>query len=529
MRRLAVLAVLATLALLLAAPGRALASEPCETDEAYVLDAVARAAAAPRGGDDFELESTRTLVRRARLTNPSLLLDVVAVDLAQAVGDTEESTRLLAEMARSAGELLSPWDRLDLARSAEARADRKGAIFQYGHVLTALQRRGAPVPGWVGERIRRLDAENEAWSVPVPRYAPPTATARQAFAEGKRLLALKRDTESLDWYRRALRLSPGYVEAALAIASIESRGGHLPEAIAAYRTALSADPQSFEAVLSVANLLWAEPDRQAKEESLALLDRAIALRPDILRLRREAAERWAVWGDAARAMERLEAFRREASEADRIATDAFRQGLALRLSNPDRRGTEPVIPDFSSPALRRFQVAEYLALKKDDEASLASALEELLEAQRLDPTFAPALDLEATVRKKRGELGAAEKALRRAIEVDPTRASFYERLAELLAQQPARRPEAHDLWVRAERAGSREALFQLAHEAAGRSAKTEADALYRRYLDESPDGPHADEARLRLAETVARRRLVLRLGLGAALLALAAAAAKVAA
>lgn len=488
------------------------AEEPCDAGERELLQSVHLLAAAPRPSDERQLRGIRDGVRRLRLTEPSLLLDVTAADLALVASDEEEATRIFTELARNSGELLSPWDRFDLARAAEARGDRRGAIFQYGHVLTSLQRRGETTPAWIGDRIRRLDVEDEARTVLVARFPAPSAAARQAFAEGRKLMSLGRESEAAECLRRALRLSPGYVEAALAIGSIEARAGKTPEAIAAYRTALAADPARFEAILSLANLLWVEPDRQAKEESLALLDRAISLRPEANRLRKEASERWASWGDAARALERLDAYRRESSEEERRATEAARQRLAQRVSHPESGGGVSSAPDLTSPALPSYKLAEVYALRRGDAASLDAALDLLAEAQRLDRGFAPAFELEATIRHRRGESGREEEALRRAITADPTRATLHERLAALLSREPGRKAEALAVWERAERAGSLEALFQIARgfEAAGE--KSRAEVFYRRSLKESPDGPHADESRLWLASRAENRKRISRAG-----------------
>ncbi|MGZ5430765.1 MAG: tetratricopeptide repeat protein, partial [Thermoanaerobaculia bacterium] len=239
-----------------------------------------------------DLAEARDFVRRARLASPSLALALRGADLAAAAGDTDDEAHLLEMAAKEAPELLSPAERLVLARQAEARGDRRGAILQYGHVLTALQRRARSGADWIGENIRRLDAEDEARKLPArPGFAPPSADARRAFADGKTALRRGANEPAREAFRTALRLSPGYSEAALALGSVEERNGRTAEAAAAYRTALAAEPDGFEALLALSNLLWNEPDRPAKEESLALLDRAVALRPDLARLQREAANR----------------------------------------------------------------------------------------------------------------------------------------------------------------------------------------------------------------------------------------------
>jgi hypothetical protein len=123
------------------------------------------------------------------------------------------------------------------------------------------------------------------------------------------------------------------------------------------------------------------------------------------------------------------------------------------------------------------------------------ALRELDEAVRLDPAFVPAWELLATVRGQRGETAGAEAALRKALELDPSRASVWERLAQLLEGQDGRAPEAKAAWAKAEEAGSREALYALGRLASREGHEMEAVSIWRRYMAESPDGLHLDEAR----------------------------------
>jgi tetratricopeptide (TPR) repeat protein len=489
----------------------------CEDDAEHLAEAAARImAASPRDADAAGI--ARDLLRRARLSSlwPPLLLTLRAADLAAAAGDSDDEARLLQAAAREAPDLLSAPDRLVLARQAEARGDRRDAMLQYGHVLTAMERRGRTASSWVGERIRRLDAEEEARDMLVrPGFAPPSAEARAVFAEGKTFLGRGASAGARDAFRRALRISPGYVEAALGLGSLEEREGRDVEAAAAYRTALAADPDRFDAVLALANLLWNEPDRPAKEESLALLDRAIALKPDLPRLLREAADRWAAWGDPARALERLDAWRASATPAGRQAADALREKLVSSLARPAERGTVAGARVETSAAAAPYRLAQ-VYLRRADAAAPEQALHELGEAVRLDPAFVPAWELLASIRGQRGDTAGAEAALRRALDVDPSRASGWERLAILLEKQDGRSADAKAAWDKAEQAGSREALYALGRLASSRGTEMQAVSWWRRYVAEAPDGLHVDEARAAV-ERMDRRFQTLRgagIGLG---------------
>ncbi len=467
-----------------------------------------------------DLAEARDFVRRARLASPSLALALRGADLAALAGDPDDEARLLEIAAKEAPELLSPAERLALARQAEARGDRRGAILQYGHVLAALQRRGRTGADWIGEIIRRLDAEDEARKLPArPGFSPPSPDARRAFADGKTALRRGASESAREAFRRALRLSPGYSEAALALGSVEERNGRSAEAAAAYRTALAAEPDGFEALVALSNLLWNEPDRPAKEESLALLDRAVALRPDLPRLQREAANRWAAWGDPARALERLDGWWALASPDGRAESATFRERLRALLTRVS--GPEPVVlgSDPASPAVGAFRLAQVYA-GRPDPRDWDAAESELEEAERLDPRFVPALELKAALRERREDLAGAEEVLKRAVAIDPSRAAAWERLAELLGRQTGRGRDAEIAWEHADQAGSREALFALGRIASSEGRSSRASVLYRRYLAEAAGGVHAEEAQAALDREERRQGTLRGAALGAALCAL---------
>jgi Tfp pilus assembly protein PilF len=491
----------------------------CPDDaQALASEADLLIAQAGPGPDASTLERARRLYRRARVLRPSAEFSLRAADLACAAGDEEECGDLLSEAAEMGAGGLSSADRLLLARRAEVRRAWREAISQYQALRTGAADAG--LSSWAGERIRRLEVEVEAQSIAAPAVAPPPE-ARLVLAEARRALAAGDLPKARERLAIARRLAPGYPEAALVLAALETREGRAPEAIRAYREALATDPARFEALVGLANLLWDEPDRSAKEEALALTDRALAARPDAASLVKTSAVRWAEWGDAAKALARIDAYRRRATPEEKRATESLRESLARRVDAllsgrtvPEESGP---VAELSSPAVDEWKVAQAY-VRRGDPGSLAAALEHLREAERLDPTFAPAPELAGAVHEKLGDLSLAQKAYERAIAADSTRAATYERLAFLLAGQPGREAETDEAWRRAEQAGSSEALFALAEYAARKASRGEALALYRRYLGESPAGVHAEEASRSIERLESGRRTSLGAVAAAALL-----------
>lgn len=470
------------------------------------------------------LDRARQLYRRARFLRPSPLFALRSADLAAASGDEEEAVDLLSEAAEHAPDAISPPERLLLARRAEERRDFRGAIGHYEDLREALSISG-PSPGWLAERLRHLELEVEAQAISGPVSARPSPEARLALADARRLMERGELRNAREKLLLALRLAPGYTEAALALGALETRESRAPEAIRAYKTALAGDPGRLEALVALASLLWDEPDRAAKEESLALLDRASAARPDLTSLLRLSASRWAEWGDAARALRDLERFRARASREELAETEALHQSLKRRAAESPFPGEEPggELPELSSPTFAEWRKAQ-VYFRRGDPASLAAALESLARAERQDPSFARAPELAAAIHEKRGELRLAEDALARTILADPSRAAAHERLALLLMRQPGRAGDAEEAWRRAEEAGSQEALFHLASSAERAGKRSLARSFFRRYLDASPGGVHAAEASAAAARLDRRARASAWGGMGALALFLGAAA-----
>jgi cytochrome c-type biogenesis protein CcmH/NrfG len=493
----------------------------CTADPATLV-AEARAVLGDAAPDAATLRRARDLLRRARKAAPGVNLDLEAADLAFAAGDEEEGADLLAAAAERNPTRLSPPELLLLARRAEARRRWRDAIARFQDLGSALER-GGEAADWIPARVRELELEARADAI-APPAAGPTVEARLALADGKRALASGRLQEARERLRSALDLAPEYTEALLALGAVETRARRPAAAIRAYRGALAAEPERIEALTALGNLLWEEPDRRTKEESLRLLDRASALRPDLRALLRVSATRWAEFGDASKALERLDRFLDHASPEERADAAALRDALSRRVRGAAEEPTPSAAPaeEPASAAVDRWKKAQ-VYLERGGADADEEALRLLAESERLDPAFAGAPELAASIHLRHERWREAEDALRRAVRLDPSRVANREQLARLLDRSPDRSAEALDAWRKAEAAGSTEALILLAHAAERAGSPREALRLYRRYENEAPAGPGADEAAAAVRRLEAgERETVLAVGAVAALVLLAA-------
>ncbi|MEP6994405.1 MAG: hypothetical protein ABI968_07790, partial [Acidobacteriota bacterium] len=471
-------------------------------DSASLLRDAIHLLAQPGGNSSENLRAARRLLRRARGLGPTVRDTLLASDFASAAGEDEEAGDLLADAAERGAEELAPLDWLVLARRDEARADYASAAAHYKRHLRSLEGNGEDTR-WVGPRLKQLDVATRATALSAPKAHVPPAEARLALADGKAALARGDGRIARAKFSLALRIDPGYADAALAAGALDVRDGRTTDAVRDYRLALAADPERLEAIVPLANLLWETPDRVAKAESLELLDRAVALRPDLQTLQRQSAERWAQWGDPKKALERLNAWRAGASASEKAETERLHAELAARLNltpEPAETGAAPE-RQSSSLAAEEWKKARVYADQGDDR----QALEHLAVAERLDPKLAAAPELTGAIHERRGELAAAEQALRRSIAAAPGRASALERLALLLTRQPGREAEAQEQWQRAEEAGSVEASFYLARNAERSGESAHAESLYERYLAQAAQGAHATEARASVAKLSGHR------------------------
>ena len=104
---------------------------------------------------------------------------------------------------------------------------------------------------------------------------PPAA--QRAFMTAVAHHQAARLAEAVTFYRRALALHPGYVEAHQNLGSALSDLGQSDAAIGCFRKALGLRPDYPMAHLNLGNTLWAKGHA---DEAVAAYDRAIALQPD---------------------------------------------------------------------------------------------------------------------------------------------------------------------------------------------------------------------------------------------------------
>jgi tetratricopeptide (TPR) repeat protein len=498
------------------------APSPCWDDPgALALEAESLLADRGSAPGDEALAQARRLYRRVRRLAPSPVVSLRAADLASAAGDLEQANDLLAEAAERDPSLLSATELTLVALRAEERGRLVEAISRYESLRRKLETAGEN-PSWITERIDRLEVARQAEAI-APPSSSPSLEARLALADGQRAMGEKRWSEAREKLTLALRLSPDYVEALIALGGLEAQQRHPSKAIQAYRAALRAEPDNFEELVGLANLLWAEPDRRAKEESLGLLDRACAARPDARSLLRVAAVRWGEWGDAGRALERIDRYREKASSRERRDTDDLRETFARRARGSVEETPAAAAPAESavieSPAVDPWRRAQ-IYYQRGDAASLDEALALLAAAERKDPGFGRAPELAAAIHEKREEWAAAESAWRRAIRAEPSRSTSYERLGLLLARDPRRTAETQAAWRKADEAGSPEAVFYLAESAWNTGQRRQAIALLERYRNESPSGVHAEQAAVLLDKIEGQMRGIRTVLAAAAVLAL---------
>jgi hypothetical protein len=135
---------------------------------------------------------------------------LLASDLAAAAQDPARAADLLAAAAESATAPLWPTDWLVLARRDESRGDFAAAAARYRKYEATLEGSGDDTR-WVEPRVKLLELAAQA--APAPSAAP---EARLALADGRAALARGDVNAGREKLGYAVRLDPGYADAAMA-------------------------------------------------------------------------------------------------------------------------------------------------------------------------------------------------------------------------------------------------------------------------------------------------------------------------
>jgi tetratricopeptide (TPR) repeat protein len=242
--------------------------------------------------------------------------------------------------------------------------------------------------------------------------------------------------------RRVVDEQPGFVEAAVLLASALQAAEHVPDAIAVLEDAVDDSPRSYRALVKLAELY--EEQRRWKEAAAAYATAQTANPRVDLRLRRAAALINA--GSAAEARALLEAVLDKSSRPDAgalyLLAHAQRKlgdlDAAARTAETLRKG----YPDD----VRAMYVMAPILEAQGRHAEAAAMLEELVQQVPNDTTLAFQY---ASVLEKGGRIADAEKVLSDLLARDPLDANALNSLGYMFADRGERLDEAVELLQRA--------------------------------------------------------------------------------
>jgi protein O-GlcNAc transferase len=201
---------------------------------------------------------------------------------------------------------------------------------------------------------------------------------------------------SLDAFRRAVDICPGYADALKNLGSALQKAGALDEAEATYKRALQANPDFPEAYNGLGVILYHKND---PEEAVGFFLRCLKLKPDYAEAHHNLGLAHQKIGQLAKAMTN------------------FRRAIEL-------------FPTYAE-AYNSLGIALY------DNSEINEAIEILSQAIKINPNFAQAFNNLGNALKK---IGAQEKAIAyfsRALEIDPGYVEAHINFGDALRQQGA--------------------------------------------------------------------------------------------
>jgi tetratricopeptide (TPR) repeat protein len=224
------------------------------------------------------------------------------------------------------------------------------------------------------------------------------------------------DAETLT-QRAQLAEGQGAVEWLLALAETLSEAGRLTDALAAVERALAAAPGDLPALELARRIRAAGGDGRGAAQVTVRIAEQLSDGETAARL----------FAEAGRAFAEAQAFPQ--------AAIAFRAVL-------DHRPRDEEAYERARELLRRHHIEE------DAPGPLLELYDHRLKHVKDPEARLPVLIERAALCEREGDLDAAERDLRAALQLAPTRASVIEGLAKIVGQRPNGREEACELWLR---------------------------------------------------------------------------------
>lgn len=308
----------------------------------------------------------------------------------------------------------------------------------------------------------------------------------------KALGELGRWEEAVEAAARALALHGDDPDLYLTLAGLEAARGRPEAALAALDTALALDPRALDAKVEKARLLLQEPGVDRRAAARELLDEVLTEDPDHGRAQVIRAEEILAAGEAGDEgrgeLQAAETRLERVTEREPFLAEGWRALGRVRERAGDTEGAERAYRQGLEYQERDPGLLTLLGLLRVETGS-AEARDLLERAREAAP--APRAEIHdglAALAVARGDWTVAETEARKALEVDPDRASAWNHLAVALEEQ-ARGARALDAYDRALDAdpGYWQAAFNRGLLLRKEGREDEAMASFRRVLSRVPD------------------------------------------
>jgi len=268
----------------------------------------------------------------------------------------------------------------------------------------------------------------------------------EAFCNRGNVLAeLMRLEESLASFDRAIALKPQYAQALANRGTVLERLDRLDEAQNSLESAIALEPRFAEAHYNLANILR---QRGEREQAVAHYERAVAIMPDFAEAHSNLGVALSDFGQVEQAVTRYE---RALAIMPDFAEAHFNLANTLRLQG---KVDDAVVHYERALALMPGFAAAHcnLGVALKEQGKLAASLAQFERALLVKADYADVHSNVAAVLLELGQSAEAERAIGRAINLQPKIPEHYYALSQI------RRFAAGDPWLRAMEALAREPL-----------------------------------------------------------------------